>query len=447
MVTSWVQDAIEGKRRSMDGQDMMKIVSRIFPICRSITGDGVRETLGILQEYCSELKIYEVPCGTQVFDWTIPDEWNITEGYIENESGERIVDFTQNNLHVVGYSLPIDEWMELEELKKQVHTLPDQPDLIPYVTSYYAPRWGFCMSQTMLDALPEGRYHAVIRSSLNPQGSLTYGEILIPGTVEPEKEIFFSSYICHPSMANNECSGPAVLIALADYIRNMKDRRYSYRLILVPETIGSITYLSRNLPQMKERIIAGYNLTCVGDDMQYTIVHSRYADTLADKVLTNVLHYRDQGYKECSYLERGSDERQYCFPGVDIPLCTFSRTKFYDYPEYHTSGDNLELISPAGLQGTFEVMKECIRILEWNDHYCIRCLCEPQLGNRGLYPSVSKKGIYDEVRKLQDFILYADGRNDLVDISNIIGYPAVKLIDMVRTLTAQKLLCQNEKKI
>lgn len=424
----------------MNGQDMMNIASRIFPICRSITGNGVRETLKILKEYCNELKVYEVPCGTQVFDWTIPDEWNITEGYIENEAGERIIDFAENNLHVSGYSLPMDEWLELGELKKYIHTLPEQPELIPYVTSYYNPRSGFCMSQKMLDELPEGKYHAVIKSTLDPKGSLTYGEILIPGTKEPDKEIFFSSYICHPSMANDECSGPCVLIALADYIRSMSDRRYSYRLILVPETIGSITYLSRNLPQMKKRIIAGFNLTCVGDDMQYTILHSRYADTLADKVLLNVLQYRGKGYKECSYLEKGSDERQYCFPGVDIPLCTFSRTKFRDYPEYHTSGDNLELISPEGLQGAFEVMTECIRILEYNDHYLIDCLCEPQLGKRGLYPLVSKKGVYDEVRKLQDFIMYADGRNDLIDISNIIGYPAVKLIDMVKTLTENKLL-------
>lgn len=422
----------------MNGHDIMRIVSRIFPICRSITGNGVRETLKILQEYCKELKIYEVSCGTQVFDWVIPDEWNITEGYIENEAGERIIDFADNNLHIVGYSQPIDVWMELEELKAYIHTLPEQPELIPYVTSYYTPRSGFCMSQMMLDSLPENRYHAVIKSTFDPMGSLTYGEILIPG--KSEKEIFFSSYVCHPSMANNECSGPCVLVALAEYIRNIPDRQYSYRLILVPETIGSITYLSKNLEQMQKQIIAGFNLTCVGDDMQYTIVHSRYADTLADKVLTNVLKYRGKGFKECTYLERGSDERQYCFPGVDIPLCTFSRTKFYDYPEYHTSGDNLELISEKGLQGALDVMVECIRILEYNGYYRINCLCEPQLGKRGLYPTVSKKGIYDEVRKLQDFILYADGKNDLLDISAVIDYPAVRLIDLVKVLTEQKLL-------
>ena len=429
----------------MNGHEMMEIVSRIFPICRSITGNGVRETLKVLQEYCSELKTYEVPCGTKVFDWVIPDEWNIAEAYIENETGERIIDFKQNNLHVVGYSQPMDEWVELAELKRHIHTLPKQPAFIPYVTSYYKPYSGFCMSQNMLDDLKPGKYHAVIKSSLNPKGSLTYGEILIPGTIEPDKEIFLSSYICHPSMANNECSGPSVLIALADYICRMPNRRYSYRLILVPETIGTITYLSRNLQQMQRRVIAGFNLTCVGDDMQYTIVHSRYADTLADKVLLNVLQYRGKGYKECSFLERGSDERQYCFPGVDIPLCTFSRTKFYDYPEYHTSGDNLDLISEKGLQGAFEVMTECIQILECNDYYHIDCLCEPQLSKRGLYPTVSKKGVYDEVRKLQDFILYADGRNDLIDISNIIHYPAIKLIDMVKRLMDNQLLTQKRK--
>lgn len=429
----------------MNGQDMMALATRIFPICRSITGNGVRETLKILQEYCSELKIQEVPCGTQVFDWTIPDEWNITEAYIETEAGERVIDFAWNNLHVVGYSLPMDEWMELEELKQYIHTLPEQPKLIPYVTSYYRPRSGFCMAQEMLDSLKPGKYHAIIRSSLNPKGSLTYGEILIPGTIEPEKEIFISSYVCHPSMANNECSGPCVLTALADYILNMPNRRYSYRLLLAPETIGAITYLSRNLEQMKNRVIAGFNLTCVGDDMQYTIVHSRYADTLADKVLLNVLQYREKGFKECSYLERGSDERQYCFPGVDIPLCTFSRTKFYDYPEYHTSADNLDLISAEGLQGAFEVMTECIQILEYNDYYHIDCLCEPQLGKRGLYPTVSKKGVYDEVRKLQDFILYADGKNDLIDISNIIHYPAIRLLAMVKTLTENQLLRKEKK--
>lgn len=429
----------------MNGQDMMKLAARIFPICRSITGNGVRETLKILQEYCKELKIYEVPSGTQVFDWIVPDEWNIMEGYIESEAGERVIDFARNNLHVVGYSRPMDEWMELDELKKYIHTLPEQPDLIPYVTSYYRPCSGFCMSKRMLDGLPQGRYHTVIKSSLNPKGSLTYAEIMIPGTIEPDKEIFFSSYVCHPSMANNECSGPCVLIALADYIQRMQNRRYSYRLILIPETIGAITYLSRNLNQMKQKIIAGFNLTCVGDDMQYTIVHSRYADTLADKVLLNVLQYRGKGYKECSFLERGSDERQYCFPGVDIPLCTFSRTKFYDYPEYHTSGDNLDLISAEGMQGAFEVMVECIRILEYNDYYHVDCLCEPQLGRRGLYPTVSKKGIYDEVRKLQDFILYADGRNDLIDISNIIKYPAIGLIEMVKTLTENQLLKKEER--
>lgn len=419
---------------------MMNIVTRIFPICRSITGNGVRQTLRILQEYCSDLKIHEVPSGTQVFDWTIPSEWNITEGYIEKENGERVIDFAWNNLHVVGYSYPMDQWMNLDELKQIVHTLPQQPLLIPYVTSYYKPYSGFCMAQQTLDCLEPGRYHAVIKSELNPYGSLTYGEILIPGMIEPEKEIFISSYICHPSMANNECSGPCVLLALAEFIKGLKQRRYSYRLILIPETIGAITYLSRNLQSMKRAMIAGFNITCVGDDLNYTIVHSRYGNTLADKVLLNVLRHRGKDFKEYSYLERGSDERQYCSPGVDLPVCAFCRTKYCDYEEYHTSGDDLNFVSADGLQGAFDVISECIQILEYNDYYCIQCLCEPQLGKRGLYPTISKKGKNNEVRKLQDFIAYADGKNDLIDISNIIQYPAVKLISMVDDLTANKLL-------
>lgn len=424
----------------MNGHDMMNLAIRIFPICRSITGNGVRQTLKIFQEYCCDLKIHEVPSGTQVFDWTIPAEWNITEGYIEKENGEKVIDFAWNNLHVVGYSYPMDEWMELDELKQIIHTLPQQPSLIPYVTSYYKPYSGFCMTQQMFGRLEPGRYHAVIKSQLNPHGSLTYGELLIPGMVEPEKEIFISSYVCHPSMANNECSGPCVLLALAEFIKGLKSRRYSYRLVFIPETIGAITYLSRNLQSMKKAMIAGFNITCVGDDLNYTIVHSRYGDTLADKVLLNVLQYRGKGFKEYSYLGRGSDERQYCFPGIDLPVCTFSRTKFLDYEEYHTSGDNLNFISADGLQGAYDVIRECIQIMEYNDYYCIQCLCEPQLGKRGLYPTISKKGTYDDVRKLLDFIVYADGKNDLIDISNIIHYPAIKLISIVDELTKKHLL-------
>ena len=411
-----------------DGRDMFALAEKIFPICRSIMGEGVRQTFDILLREMPDMKLYEVPTGTKVFDWTIPNEWAIRDAYIENENGEKIVDMKVNNLHVMGYSTPVDEWMSLDDLKQHIYTLKDQPDLIPYCTSYYKERWGFCMSEEQLSSLPDGRYHAYIDSDLF-EGSLTYGELLIPG--ESREEIFFSSYICHPSMANNECSGPVVMTKLAKYIAAMPKRRYSYRLVLLPETIGAITYISRNLETLKKNVIAGFNITCVGDDRAYSIVHSRYANTLADRVLMNVLAGMDPDFKEYSYLERGSDERQYQAPGVDIPLVCFCRSKYHVYPEYHTSGDNLDIISADGLAGSLEVLLKCIEALENNFKYRIKCLCEPQLGRRGLMPTTSNKESYKDTLILKDISAYADGTNDIFELSDHIGH---SVSDMLPTL-------------
>lgn len=420
-----------------DGREMFGLAKELFPICRSITGAGVRKTFDILQRYMPDMKLFEVPSGTKVFDWTIPDEWTIREAYIEDEQGKHIIDMKVNNLHVMGYSAPVDEWMSLEELKDHIYTLKDQPDYIPYCTSYYKERWGFCMSENMLSSLPGGRYHAYIDSILAP-GSLTYGELLIPG--ESREEIFFSSYICHPSMANNECSGPVVMTKLARYIKDMKKRRYSYRLVLLPETIGAITYISRNLDVMKKNIIAGFNITCVGDDRAYSIVHSRYANTLADRVLMNVLSGQDPDFCEYSYLERGSDERQYQAPGVDIPLVCFCRSKYHIYPEYHTSADNLDIISPDGLAGSLDVLIQCIEALE-NDHkYRIKCLCEPQLGRRGLMPTTSNKESYRDTLILKDISAYADGTNDIFELSDHIGHPVSRMLPTLKKMIDAGLL-------
>ena len=262
-------------------EEMYELCERLFPICRSITGDGVRKTLQMLVEvYGNEINIHEVPTGTKVFDWTVPKEWNIKEAYIENSKGQRVIDFKNNNLHVVGYSLPVDKFVDLQELKSVVYTQPDQPDAIPYVTSYYKECYGFCMSQNQLDKLPEDTYHIVIDSELK-EGSLTYGEIIIPG--DTEEEVFLSTYICHPSMANNELSGPVVATFLAKWLNLLVKRRYTYRIIFIPETIGAITYLSKNLQYLKEHVIAGFNLSCVGDNRTFSYVESRYGDTLADK--------------------------------------------------------------------------------------------------------------------------------------------------------------------
>ena len=430
---------------SGNGQEMYNLAKKLYPICRSITGAGVRKTLSILADYIgvnnengggTKFEICNVPSGTNVFDWTVPKEWIIREAYIEDEKGNRIIDFRNHNLHVLGYSISVDRWVKLEELKEYIFTQPEQPDVIPYVTSYYKERYGFCMSENQKKSLKPGRYHMYIDSDL-VDGNLTYGEVVIPG--ESEKEIFISTYICHPSMANNECSGPALSAELIRLVCSMKRRRYTYRFLFIPETIGSITYLSKNLPYLKEHMLAGFNLSCVGDERDYSIIESRYGNTLADRVLKNVLSYQEK-HTNYSFLERGSDERQYNAPGVELPVVCFCRSKFGEYPEYHTSGDDLALITPEGLSGSYGVMRQVIQGLEHNDYYRIKVLCEPQLGKRGLYPTVSQKGSYDEVRAMTDFIAYADGKNDLIGISNLIGVPIKELISITEKLIKNELL-------
>ena len=400
---------------------------------------GVRHTLSVIREVVPEITVHEVPTGTKVFDWTVPKEWRISDAWVKNSKGEKIIDFKKHNLHVLGYSIPVDRKVNLAELKKYLYTQQDQPDAIPYVTSYYKERFGFCLSQKQYDALPEDIYHMFIDSELF-NGSLTYGELIIPG--ESDEEILISTYFCHPSMANNELSGPAVSVYLAKWLMEKESRRYTYRFVYVPETIGSITYLSQenHLEYLKKHVIAGWNLSCVGDDRTYSVVSTRYGNTLADRVTKNILRFIYPNYKQYSFLQRGSDERQYNAPGVDLPVCGFSRSKYGEYPEYHTSKDDMGLISPAGLSGAYNVMVECIEALENNRRYKIQCFGEPQLGKRGLYPTISQKGNYDEVATLTNFIAYADGKNDLFDISEIINVPVKNLIPVVKKLSAVDLI-------
>ncbi len=421
------------------GPEMYRLCERLFPICRSITGNGVRETLRVLQEYVPKMMIREVASGTKVFDWIVPKEWNIHDAWIRNSKGEKILDFKETNLHVMGYSLAVDKKVTLAELLPFIYTQPDQPDAIPYVTSYYKERYGFCMTQKQKDALAEDTYHIYIDSELK-DGSLTYGELHIPSTEGSEDEIFLSTYVCHPSMANNELSGPAVAVHIAKWLLKRKRRRYNYRIIFIPETIGSITYLSQHLPEMKKRIRAGFNLSCVGDDRTYSYVASRYGDTLADKVAKNVLAFRYPEYKSYSFLQRGSDERQYNAPGIDLPVCVVCRSKYGEYPEYHTSKDDMGLISPTGLQGTYEVYCDIIEALEYNCVYKTQCFCEPQLGKRGLYPTTSKKNCYGDTKKMMDFLAYSDGLNDLIDISDRIQVPVKQILPIVEMLLKEHLI-------
>lgn len=418
---------------------MYALCGKMFPYCRSITGDGVRATLKALQEVVPEITVHEVSSGTKAFDWTVPKEWRIRDAWIKNSSGDKIVDFKKHNLHVVGYSTSVDKIVSLDELKSILYTQPDQPDAIPYVTSYYKERYGFCVTQKQFDALTDDNYHIYIDSELF-DGSLTYGELIISG--ESEQEILISTYVCHPSMANNELSGPAVSVYLAKWLMSLPKRRYTYRFVYVPETIGSLTYMSQgdHLAKMKENVIAGWNLSCVGDDRTYSMVATRYGNTLTDKVTENVLGFIYHDYKHYSFLKRGSDERQYNAPGIDLPVCGFSRSKYGEYPEYHTSKDDMGLISPSGLMGAYKVMQDCINVLEHNRKYKITCFGEPQLGKRGLYPTISQKGSYDEVTAMTDFIAYADGDNDLIDISDKIGIPVKGLIPVAEKLLRVELI-------
>ncbi len=422
------------------GQEIYNLAEKIFPINRSLTGDGVRKTLQILSEYLSEegieLKKYEVPSGTKVFDWSIPKEWRIKSAYIEDEHGKRIIDIDDNNLHVVGYSLPVDKWVNLEELKDIVFTQENQEDVIPYVTSYYNERYGFCMSQNQLDSLKPGKYHIVIESDLF-DGNLTYAEVILPG--KTKEEIMLTSYICHPSMANNECSGPALLSTIIKSVNSLKERRYTYRFVLGPETIGSLTYLKYNMEHLQANLIAGIVLSCVGDNNCYSIIHSKYGNSIVDKSLLCLLKKRDK-FKEYSFLERGSDERQYNAVGIELPVIGFCRSEYGEFPEYHTSADDMSYVSPEGFQGAYEIIMQWIYCMECNKNYRMKVKGEPQLGKRGLYPTISKKGSYDSVKVMMDFIAYADGRNSIFDISEIIDVSPYELIGVIEKLLDAELL-------
>jgi aminopeptidase-like protein len=414
----------------VEGKFMHDLARRLWPIHRSITGDGVRKTLEILQEYLPALTVHEVPSGTQVFDWKIPREWVIRGARLEGPHGEIVADLERSNLHIIGYSVGVDEHLELEALQERLHSIPEQPTAIPFVTSYYHPNWGFCLTQEQRDGLQPGTYHAVIDAE-HIEGSLTYGEILIPGEVEDE--IFLSTYICHPSMANNELSGPVVATALARWIKSLPQRHYSYRIIFVPESIGAITYTSLHLDELKERVIAGFQLTCIGDDRAFTYLASRNGNTRIDRIAKRVLSTREN-VQEYSYLHRGSDERTYCSAGVDLPVVSIMRSRYGDYPEYHTSLDDLEsVVTPTGLQGGFDAIRECIEILETERVLLTSNYGEPQLGPRGLYHSMLNKNTSSEVMLRTNILAYADGRHSIADIAELTG----DSVDDVSTLTAE----------
>ena len=426
-----------------DGKTLYKWATDLFPICRSLSGNGVRETLAFIKELVPQLQVHQINSGTEVFDWKVPQEWNIRDAYILDESGKKIVDFKENNLHVVGYSEPVDMYLTLEELQAHIHSIPEQPNAIPYITSYYSRTWGFCMTDEQRQSLSPGRYRVVIDSELK-DGVLNYADVVLKGA--SQKEVLVSTYVCHPSMGNNEVSGPVVATALARWISSIENRYFTYRFVFIPETIGSIIYLNEHLAHLRENVVAGFNVSCVGDNLGYSFMPSRAEDSLADRAARHTIGKIDPNYSLYSWLDRGSDERQYCAPGIDLPVTSLMRSKYGEYPEYHTSLDDLSFISAEGLQGGLTMIIKAVEAIEKNCFPRVTVFGEPQLGKRGLYPQVSTKGSKDSARTIMNLLTYADGRRDLIAIADKINVPVWELYPIIDSLSSHGLLeCYREK--
>ena len=430
--------AIVGTNLDLDspelGSRLHAFVAELFPICSSITGNGLREILRRIGQRIP-LQIHEVPTGTQVFDWTVPREWNIRDAYVRNSRGEKVIDFKNSNLHVVNYSIPVKAKLSLSELKDHLHAMPDRPDWIPYRTSYYRESWGFCLSQRQLDSLPEDDYEVVVDSSLE-KGSLSYAECLVPG--ESEEEVLISCHACHPSLCNDNLSGIAVATFLALALAGMK-RRYSYRFLFIPGTIGSITWLSRNEPVVP-RIRHGLVLACVGDRGKFSYKKSRRGDAEIDRAVLHVLATSGSPYNVRDFSPYGYDERQYCSPGFNLPVGCLNRTQHGKFPEYHTSADNLSFVSPEALAGTLRFCLDAFRVLESNETFLnLNPKCEPQLGRRGLYRSMGGHADAETLELAMLWVLnLSDGQHSLLDIAE---RSALKF-DTI--LQASKLLLQHQ---
>jgi aminopeptidase-like protein len=410
------------------GNLMMPLIEELYPICRSITGDGVRETLQIVGRTIP-LELHEVSSGTQVFDWTVPKEWNIQDAYVANSRGERVIDFHESNLHVLNYSIPVNQKVSLSELSSHVYTLPDHPDWIPYRTSYYNEAWGFCMQHRKFLALAEDEYEVVIDSTLE-NGFLSYGEIFLPG--RESEEILLTTHICHPSMCNDNLSGIAVLTALAKALSTM-DCRYSYRLLFMPGTIGAITWLATN-PEAVTRVRHGMVLAGVGDRGSVSYKKSRRGNAEIDRAVAQVLSSHEHQIRDFSPY--GYDERQYCSPGFNLPVGRFSRSEYAQYPEYHTSADDIGFVSADSLGDSFARLIEVLQVLETNWRYRnTNPYCEPQLGKRGLYNQKGSDEVQQHLRLALLWVLnLSDGDNSLLDIAERTQMPYLTILNAAETL-------------
>lgn len=423
--------------------EIEKYFDRLWPITRSLTGNGNRESLKILSELI-DLEISEVPSGTPCFDWNVPPEWNINEAWIKDSKGNKIVDFSENNLHILGYSEPFKGKLSYEELRPHLYTLPDQPDLIPYLPSYYKRRWGFCLTHNQFQQLDKNEtYEVFIDSYLDENGSMTIGEAVIRG--QSDKEILLSTYICHPSLANNELSGPLVTAFIYRELKKQQNLKYTYRFIFVPETIGSIYILSVKGEYWKKNLKAGFVVTCIGDKGKFTYKRSRIGNSLPDRAVEIILKQTENEYNIIDFFPSGSDERQYCSPGFNLPVGSLMRTMYGKYPEYHTSADNKDFVSFEAMEQAVLKYLEVIELIEKNEKYINKMpYCEPQLGKRGLYPTLgSQKGTEDFVRSMMWVLNLSDGDHDLISISEKSKIPVKDLIPVIDKLIENGIL-ENE---
>lgn len=419
------------------GKLIHNLAYKLWPLNRSLTGDGVRDTLKIIKKELPKLRIKEIPSQKKVFDWKVPLEWKVNKAHIIDPHGNKICDFKKNNLHLMGYSIPVRKKIRLSKLQKNLYSLPNQPNAIPYITSYYKKNWGFCLSHNQRKKLKNG-YYEILIDAKHFKGSMTYGELIIKG--KSKKEIFFSTYICHPSMANNELSGPVISTYLAKYIKK-KQRKYTYRFIFVPETIGAISYLFYNKDNLKKNVIAGYNLSCLGDNRSFSYLPSRSGNTLSDFTAKYILNQNNIIFKKYNWNERGSDERQYCAPGIDLPIASVMRTKYGKYNEYHTSLDNLKkVVTPMGLEKSYKIYTQIINFIEKSCFPKIKVLCEPQLGRRGLYDNISTKKSDFKTRTLINLISYCDGKHCVEEISEKCFISISEANKIIQKLKKKKLI-------
>lgn len=420
------------------GKRMFDFARQLWSYPRSLTGQGVRQTLNDISNRLPGLQILEVPSGSKVGDWTVPQEWIVQSARLTGPDGKTICDYEDNNLHLIGYSDSYRGLLSLEELQPYLYSLPDLPTAIPYVTSYYERRWGFCISHEMRQSLKPGQYNVDIKTRY-VDGSLHYGELVLPG--ETDDEIFVSTYICHPSLANNELSGPVVATELADVISSRQSRRYTYRFVFAPETIGAIAYLATNATHLKSKVRAAFNLTCVGDERSYSLLPTRQGKRGIDTVARHVLRHHAPSYVEYPWTERGSDERQYGSPPVDLPMISMMRTKYWQYPEYHSSLDQLGTVVTAdGLLGGLDVHLTAIEILEENMIPLTSTIGEPMLGKRGLYSTLGAGNFSIGPTFLLDVWSLCDGQTSTLEIAERLGVSFRQTNSAIDTLVKHELV-------